>query len=179
MRNDLIASETAALRRAELNDATAILQVNHDAAHALCGDYYSSEVLTAWAPLSHARLEHWQKYIETPQEQALMLVATLAGKVVGFGRIVFSTGELTSLYVAPEAAGRAIGRTLLKALEEEALRRGLSSIWLTAALNAQRFYAANGFHAVETIEYKLSNELAMSVVKMEKQFSTDNIGNCV
>jgi ribosomal protein S18 acetylase RimI-like enzyme len=165
---DINANEKVVLRRAVEGDATAILQVNHDAAHARSGGYYTDEVLSAWAPLSQARLEHWQSYIASPSEQALMLVATLSYATVGFGRIEFCSGELTSLYVSPHAARRGIGRALLQALEKEALKQGVNVIWLTAALNAQRFYSTNGFRAIEELEYSITNKLTMTVVKMEK-----------
>ncbi|MDJ1158361.1 GNAT family N-acetyltransferase [Chelatococcus sp. SYSU_G07232] len=62
------------------------------------------------------------------------LVAERSGTVVAYGLAAFRKGSrlgrITSLAVQPQAAGNGIGRALLAALGEEAVRRGCSHLRL-------------------------------------------------
>ncbi|WP_245415642.1 GNAT family N-acetyltransferase [Ciceribacter lividus] len=58
------------------------------------------------------------------------------------------TAELKRMIVAPEHAGRGVGRSILVALLAEAVRRGLTTILLevgTRNVEARRLYASLGF----------------------------------
>jgi ribosomal protein S18 acetylase RimI-like enzyme len=148
------------------------MQVNYDAAHALASDHYAEQVIDAWAPLSEERLKRFESFTLASPNDETTLVAQVGDKIVGFGRLVFVTGEISSLYVSPQAAGGGIGSKLMAALEERALGRGLNSIWLTAALNATEFYRRCGFIAEHEIEYKLPGDLSMLVVRMSKPLAS-------
>ena len=110
----------------------------------------------------------FESFVLANPDDETTLVAQVADKVVGFGRIVFITGEITSLYVSPQVAGGGIGSKLMTAVEERAHDRGLNSIWLTAALNATKFYRRCGFIGEHEIECELPGKLSMIVVKMCK-----------
>jgi GNAT superfamily N-acetyltransferase len=156
------------IRPAELCDARAMMQVNYDAAHALAAKHYTEQILDAWAPLSEERLKRFEGFITANPEDEITLVAQLGHDLVGFGRLIFRTAEISSLYVSPKVAGAGIGSKLMTALERCAYRQGLESVWLTAALNATDFYRRCGFIGEHEIEYELPGQLPMTVLKMGK-----------
>jgi putative acetyltransferase len=57
-------------------------------------------------------------------------------------------GEITGIYVDPEAIGSGIGTTLYRELEEIAGREGLDALGLWASNNAVGFYDRLGFERV-------------------------------
>ncbi len=78
-------------------------------------------------------------------EAGRIRVAELGGRVVGY--VDFEPGEVTRLFVLPEAAGRGVGTRLLQ-LGVRLAREGHSgSIVLESLLNAVGFYEQQGFVA--------------------------------
>src|SRR5690606_38547674 len=67
----------------------------------------------------------------------------------GYGFIDESTPEV-SVWVREDARGRGVGRTLLRRLQQEAVRRGIASLSLSveAGNRAARLYASLGFTLV-------------------------------
>jgi ribosomal protein S18 acetylase RimI-like enzyme len=65
---------------------------------------------------------------------AAVMVAELAGKLAGYALVLFRTGtsvaRLYSIAVAPDAADRGIGATLLDAAEQAAIERGAARLRL-------------------------------------------------
>jgi ribosomal-protein-alanine acetyltransferase len=87
------------------------------------------------------------------------LVAERDRRVAGYGMTHRRRGSdiarLTSVAVAPDAAGSGVGRALLAALEEDALRHGLRRMRLEVRADnapAQRLYEATGYRRFETVE---------------------------
>lgn len=80
----------------------------------------------------------------------LLVIAERESAVVAVGAIEWKdlpagTGKITLLYVAPEAQGRGVSRTLLADLEARLAARGLSQGILTATATARAFYLAQGW----------------------------------
>jgi ribosomal-protein-alanine acetyltransferase len=87
------------------------------------------------------------------------LVASRGSKVLGYGiverRRNSATARLTSIAVAPEAAGAGLGRRLLPALEAEAIASGAWRMRLEVRADheaARKLYETAGYRAVETLE---------------------------
>jgi len=73
--------------------------------------------------------------------------------IVGYGGLAFGGDEafIQTIGVAPECQGRGIGAVLLRALIDEARRRGAHVLGLEVRADndiAQRLYARHGFEAV-------------------------------
>jgi acetyltransferase len=84
----------------------------------------------------------------------LVLVAELDDQVVGMAQLVPSgaanarhRAEVQRVAVAEDARGTGVGRELMQAVEEAALERGLTLLWLTThdASDACAFYEAVGY----------------------------------
>jgi GNAT superfamily N-acetyltransferase len=75
------------------------------------------------------------------------------------------TPWMASVFVTPEARGRGIGSRLVTFAEEEALKRGVSVLYLFTP-NKQRMYARLGWTPIEKVEYRGEH-----VTIMRKTFS--------
>ncbi|MBG0855919.1 GNAT family N-acetyltransferase [Streptomyces spinoverrucosus] len=84
------------------------------------------------------------------------LVAELAGAIVGYIRLAFSTPldsnahvrQIQGLVVAEEARGAGVGRALLRAVQDEARRQGARRITLRVLGHntpARKLYESEGF----------------------------------
>jgi GNAT superfamily N-acetyltransferase len=101
-----------------------------------------------------------------PSEDGLLLGARRDGRLVGYTCIYwhFSSLEavesvlMNDLYVAEDARGGGIGRTLIEATAEVARERGAPFVeWATAPDNttAQRLYDSTGAERSEWVSYEL------------------------
>jgi DNA-binding MarR family transcriptional regulator len=83
------------------------------------------------------------------------LIARLHGRAVGCGAlkpIDASTGEIKRMWVSPEARGLGMARRLLEALENHAMRSGMTRVVLDtnrSLLEAQSLYRKAGFRETE------------------------------
>ncbi|CAN5339647.1 hypothetical protein BH18ACT12_BH18ACT12_04790 [soil metagenome] len=86
--------------------------------------------------------------------ERLLLVAEQDGKLVGMAQVVFSgvgnaghRTEIQRVAVGEAARGAGIGARLMRAVEETAVRRGVTLLWLTTHDDAAAcgFYEAIGY----------------------------------
>lgn len=54
-------------------------------------------------------------------------------------------GEIQLCYLVPEVQYLGVGKLLLHALEEQAVRWGLDRVFLTSSITAKKFYERNGY----------------------------------
>ncbi len=105
-------TEAVAIRRARPTDAGEILVVQR-AAYVLDAQLYSD-------PMIEPLVETFED-IQAGIRDAIVLLATMDGRVVGFvrGRLVGRSCHLDRFAVAPDSQGRGIGSALLIAIEDE------------------------------------------------------------
>jgi GNAT superfamily N-acetyltransferase len=90
----------------------------------------------------------------------VLLVAYRAEKPVGCAGLVVAeapTGELTKVYVRPEARRSGVARQLLTAVEDVARERGLTRLCLDTRkdlVEARELYAALGYREVPAWEHR-------------------------
>jgi putative acetyltransferase len=75
------------------------------------------------------------------------MVAALDGRVAGF-IATDGSGHVDLVFVDPGFAGRGIGRALLRAVEAEALARGVTRLTTDASRTARPFFERQGFEAL-------------------------------
>ncbi len=159
---------TVGIRPAVEADAAAMAEAHYSAVHVSAANSYPSEILELWSPaLSAARTEVFRGALRGGRE--LFLVAEEASAVVGFGSIVPSANELRSVYVHADHGLRGVGSVLLKELEVLAESRGCSDLEFNASLNAEPFYARNGYVAVARGAQRLTGGREMACVTMRKK----------
>jgi putative acetyltransferase len=152
----------AILRPARLEDCESIWRVFTRAVRELARSHYTVEEIEAWAALRQP-----ETFAAVIGEREFC-VAEDAGAVVGYGQLDVATGEVEAVYVAPESAGRGLGRQLLEKLEEAARAAGLKSLHLRASLNAVGFYEHLGYHAERREMHRLPTGVEFAVVHMTK-----------
>jgi len=133
----------------------------------LAGSSYTQEEVDAW--LDHypdsAEFAKWGRFRTT-------LVARDEGRLVGFGQVDLGRREIEGIHVDPDRAGDGIGRRLLVEMEDVVVAAGLKNIQVQASLNAEGFYAACGYAAVERISFRCRNGVYLSALLMQKSLSS-------
>ena len=95
------------------------------------------------------------------ENQCFHIMATNNNKVVAVGRLQFnSTDEAQIRYMAVEPVyeGNGIGRTIVNALEQEAINKKVSTVMLDAREPAVGFYQKLGYN-IKKKSYVLFNEI--------------------
>ena len=150
----------AFIRRARIEDAREIGSVHAESVRAFCAGHYAPAEIEAWVAPRPGR--HYDRAIREKD----FYVAEDGGEVVGFAVLNPPAGEVEAVYVRPRAAGRGVGSSLLRTLEEQARASGLAGLHLCASLNAVPFYERAGFAPIPPYgEYVASPETSYCMAK--------------
>jgi putative acetyltransferase len=161
-----------AIRDAKPADAAAILQTHREAILGLTDGFYTREVIEEWAAghVSPERVAAFARAIAN-REELIVVAADSSDRILGFGSIVPANNELRAVYVHPKYTRQGVGRAILRRLEELARSVGMTELQMAASINAEAFYAANGFVAQTRGEHTLSSGGRMACVRMRKPLS--------
>jgi GNAT superfamily N-acetyltransferase len=149
------------MRRALLEDSPAIFDAHRDSVLGLCAGSYTPVQIQTWFEgrtheIHHPSIEAGQVYLAERQ-----------GRVLGF--FGFVAGEVTLLFVRPEAAGAGLGSRLLTLAVEYASEGHAGPLAVVATRNSQRFYEKHGFAAVESSFFvRGAGEMQFEVVNMRR-----------
>lgn len=148
------------VRDAKPSDRAAIRDVHVASVQGLAAEAYGDAVVEAWAAEEDRGLDGY----DVDSAENVFLVAVADGEVVGFGELAdgpdatdgyefAADAEIRAVYVAPDSAGEGVGAALLAELERRGRDRGVSTVALTASVNAAGFYEAHGYERVEEAEH--------------------------
>jgi putative acetyltransferase len=151
------------VRHAREGDAQGIFEVHIRAILEVCATHYSASQLEAWA--SHRPPGTHSPAIRSRE----FFVAVDNSRLIGFGQLNLDTGEIEAVYVHPQALRQGVGSLLLCTLEKTARRAGLSCLHLKSTLNAVPFYQHAGFRTVAPTTHRISPEVELACVEMEKE----------
>lgn len=109
-----------------------------------------------------------ERYVEAMNEGGETFIVAVAadGDLAGF--CSFKDDSVIGLYVAPTAAWRGVGSTLLRQAEAAIAAAGHRRIRPDAALSGQAFYERHGYRVTERHGRKTRGGLVIPVVDMEK-----------
>ncbi len=158
------------IRKAVSGDVDCICEVNRQSIVQLDTEIYDEHQMLAWADAVEPGLYP----IEADDVQ--FYVAESAAGIVGIGWCkpdadeYFSEvvdGEISGMYVHPNAAGRGVGTQLYDHLEALLSDSGVSTLGLWASLNAVSFYEKHGYQEVseQCVSY---GDVELPVVEMQK-----------
>lgn len=103
-----------------------------------------------YAPFGVPRTADWGD----ADESVRLLVVSREGRVVGFASLVLEgsgSARVRQVSVAFDVQGTGVGRALMREVEAEARRRGLTRLWLEARTTAERFYHRLGYVTVSGV----------------------------
>ncbi len=128
------------VRPAREDDAEAIAGVHVETwRHAYAG-LLPQEVLDGLSRRRQTR--RWRRAIRDPEAELGQVFVADGGGIAGFGSASRETGEITTLYVLPEAQRRGIGRSLFCRMVE--FLDGPVSLWVLDGNPAAGFYTRLG-----------------------------------
>jgi len=103
---------------------------------------------------SASECKSWRRAITAQADEcAVYVAAAVGGEILGYGSAGRArpnglpyTGEIYTLYVAPDHQGKGLGRGLLHAMFDQLRGQGYSTamLWVLAANPARFFYSAMG-----------------------------------
>lgn len=129
-------------RPATVDDAVDACNVVRGSILACCHDDHRGDetVIQGW--LRNKTPEFFRGVISEPN--AFSVVASVKGETVGFGSAL-NTGEVTLCYAVPSVRFAGVGKALLAAIEDQAVRAGVEALRLESTRTARTFYLRNGF----------------------------------
>jgi len=125
------------IRRAVETDAAAACDVLRRSIRELCVEDHRNDegILRRW--LANKTEDNLRMWIVS--DKTFSVVAVWKEKICGFG-LVHETGEVQLCYVAPEARFLGASDLILRELEQQGRRWGLSKLFLTTTTVAKNFY---------------------------------------
>lgn len=149
-------------RPAARADLAAMWALRTRAVRAGCAAHYPADAIETWcaspAPAS----------VPLHMDAGGAVLAEEEGAVLGFAVLDLVSGEVDAAFVDPAHQGRGIALDLLRHLETLARERGLRRLFLSASLNAVRFYERAGFVRVRDEVYAHRSGIGIASVFMEK-----------
>ena len=150
------------IRRATHADADRILEAHDAAVTHLCRLHYTEAELEPW---------RW-----SPRHNHLTALDTLDCFVSvddddaahGFGFLDVPGCEVVAVYVHARAAGRGVGKALLRHMEDHARARGCRSLTLKASLNAVEFYFAAGYRPTGPARHRFRTGVEARCIAMTR-----------
>ncbi|MBD3895012.1 GNAT family N-acetyltransferase [Halomonas sp. ML-15] len=151
-----------AIRRGRCSDLATLLEVRNCSAYYGCGAAYSSVQLSAWLarPLPEKMLDLLSR--------GCVYVAESSGEIVGYSALDPDANEIEAVFVLPSFSGLGVGGMLLHSAEKLAIKQGLSSLSLSASLNAVPFYRSAGYVSTSQGRQSLNKEIFLEYECMEK-----------
>src|SRR5262245_36473654 len=154
------------VRELRPDEVTTFLEIHRSAVHGLAAGHYPQAILDTWAPpIREQAIER----VRANREGEVRLIAVLDGQAVGIGALMPDQSELRACYVVPFAARKGVGAAVIKEIERVALERGVNQLHLDASVNAEPFYLAMGYEAIERGEHILNSGQPMACVRMVKR----------
>lgn len=77
--------------------------------------------------------------------------------------------RIRAFFVHPEHARKGIARAILAACESEAKTAGFRALELMATLPGIKFYEANGYQRMESVELSVGDDVVIRLVPMRKE----------
>jgi GNAT superfamily N-acetyltransferase len=132
-------------RKATVKDKNKVFDIHVRSVKLLCSPYYSKSTIEGW--FDDRTPDYYLPSLKAEQ----IFIACLGKQEIGFVEAV--AGEITGLFVLPEAAGKGVGKALLKIGLEMALNGAVRKVRIEATLNAVGFYRKSGFVEIASGEW--------------------------
>ncbi len=112
---------------------TDVARLTQVALDAIAGSGYTAEQIAAWTQnFTEERMKH-------VLENDTVIVVEMDNVIAGFATLTDqgeTAGNLDLLYVDPKFSRRGVGKRLIRAIEDEALRLDMTALWVDASAPA-------------------------------------------
>jgi GNAT superfamily N-acetyltransferase len=135
----MTAAADPSFRTARREDAEVVFNITKASIGGLAGTSYSSNQIENWMG------ERTPAFYDELIAKGRMTVCLRGGVMIGF--VDAEPGEVTRLFILPEAAGAGLGRRLLEIGIAQARLGHTGPIKLEATINAEGFYRKHGFRS--------------------------------
>jgi putative acetyltransferase len=123
-----------------------VSQLTRVALNAIAGSGYTAEQIAAWS----------QNFTEDQMTHVLendtVIVVEMDNVIAGFATLIDqgeTAGNLDLLYVDPKFSRRGVGKRLIRAIEDEALRLDMTALWVDASAPAMHRLLQLGYRPRE------------------------------
>ncbi|HUW81677.1 MAG TPA: GNAT family N-acetyltransferase [Phycisphaerae bacterium] len=154
------------VRKARVEEAQGIIDLHVDTVRRVNSRDYSPEQIDAW--LGRRRVEVTEAMIRDGQ---YYVCVDDAGHLLGLGNI--KGNELVALYVSADHQGEGVGSAIVRRIEEDAFRDGISQIKTDSTVTAEGFYRRQGYVAVERKVLNIARGQTLQVVAMTKKLKSE------
>ncbi|MGG1554370.1 GNAT family N-acetyltransferase [Paenibacillus ferrarius] len=133
------------IRKFQDSDIRQIVRLFYETVHSVNKKDYTQEQIEAWASREdeEQRLESWK----CSMSSNLTFVALIDGIIVGFSDMT-QEGYLDRLFVHKDYQRQGIASSLVRALESEASRLGITQLNTQASITAKSFFEHHGYQLV-------------------------------
>ncbi len=127
------------VRRYRKGEEQALWSLLYETVHKVNSKDYTPAQIEAWAP-SQWSIPNWKKRLKKTNPY----VAEKGKQIVGFAELE-ENGHIDCFYCAHTWQGKGVGSSLLRAIEREAFKLGISHLFAEASLTARGFFEKKGF----------------------------------
>ena len=156
------------IRKADPTDAPAIQRFQEASIRELCSEQYDQEAIDQWT--EDLKPDH---YVEAMEKDQFLVAEQDDGEILAMCVVDIVQSELNALFVAPQAAGKGLGKILVASAEGVVLNAGHDRISLKATLNAVPFYEKLGFRKRGETMHSFSEGTQLSCIAMSKTLTPD------
>jgi putative acetyltransferase len=155
------------VRRFRAGDEADLAEIFFSAIHEIASRHYSAEQVGAWAP----QLPAAERFTARAADGRTILVAVdESDRPLAYGDLE-ADGHIDHLFCRPEVAGSGVAAAVYRALEAEAVGKGIERIYVEASEPARRFFAKQGFEMIERQEFELAG-VPIHNFRMEKRLKS-------
>lgn len=152
------------IRRATSADGGPIGAVHIRAIHPSCASHDPPEDIAAWS----GRMTP-ASYAELLLTRALFVAERDDRRIAGFAQLHPDEGTVEAVYVDPGFARQGVGRALMAAIEQQAVRLRIPRLVLTPSLNAVAFHETLGFAVDADVRHAIRDGHEIAAKLMSKQ----------
>ncbi|MEA5471720.1 GNAT family N-acetyltransferase [Spirulina sp. 06S082] len=162
------------IRLAKPEEITTILELQSQALTFLSAiDYTATEIEAMIQTQGKARTDCQEiVFVAEEQETSPIDISRTHNipqkKIIGFSCLSSHSADINGIYIHPDRIRQNIGTQLLQAIEAVAIEKRYRRLWVSSALNAIKFYQANGYQKKSYQRLQLNN-IHISVAIMSKQ----------
>ncbi|KZL48947.1 acetyltransferase [Nodularia spumigena CENA596] len=149
------------VRRYEIGDTEAIMQLFYDTIHEVNIRDYTKEQVDAWTSVN-MDVEVWMSSLKSK----LTYVVEEDSKIVGFGELE-TNGHIDRFYCHKDFQGQGVGTKILEQIELTAKSLEIKKLFVEASITAKPFFERKNFIMVKKQEVERGGQKLINFI-MEK-----------